>query len=315
MYAGAMEWLNYHHLRYFWAVAREGSVTRAAEKLHISQPTVSAQVRELEQALGEKLLLRSGRGLVPSDVGRVVLRYADEIFGLGQELLDAVRERPTGRPLRLAVGITDVMPKLVAYRLLAPALRLPESVQLECHEDRPERLLAELATHDLDLVLTDAPVPPAVKVRAYNHLLGECDVAVFGAPRLLGRGRAPFRERIAALPWLLPAAGSSLRRSLDEWFEAHDVRPRIGAEFADSALMKVFGQAGHGLFAGPAAIEGEIRRQYDVRRVGTLEGIRESFYAVSVERRLKHPAVLAISEEARERLFIRDARSEFGRRS
>jgi LysR family transcriptional regulator, transcriptional activator of nhaA len=299
-----MEWLNYHHLRYFWAAAREGSVTRAAERLHISQPTVSAQIRELEEALGEKLFVREGRRLLPSEVGRVVFRYADEIFGLGQELLGSLRERPTGRPLKLTVGIADVVPKLIAYRLLEPALRLPEAVRLECVEDRPERLLGELAVHGLDLVLTDSPVPPAVKVRAYNHLLGECGVVIFGAPKLLGRARASFRQRLEKLPWLLPLPGSTLRRSLDDWFEGQGLRPLVAAEFADSALMKVFGEAGLGLFAAPAAIEKEIARQYHVRRLGVLTGVTERFYAVSVERRLKHPAVLAISEEARRRLFI-----------
>ncbi len=303
MYAARMEWLNYHHLRYFWAAAREGSVTRAAEKLHISQPTVSAQIRELEEALGEKLFVRSGRRVVPSDVGRMVFRYADEIFGLGRELLDAVRDRPTGRPLKLAVGISDGLPKLIAYRLLEPALRLPEPVQVECVEDRPERLLSELSVHGLDLVLTDAPMGPDVKVRAYNHLLGECGVLVFAAPALLTRPRRAFPALVDGAPWLLPLRGTTLRRGLDAWFEAHGIHPKIVGEFADSALMKVFGEAGLGFFPGPAAIEREIRRQFHVRVAGRLEGLVERFYAVSVERRLKHPAVLAISEEARRRLF------------
>jgi len=299
-----MEALNYHHLRYFWAAAREGGVTRAAEKLNISQPTVSAQIRELEAALGEKLFVRKGRTLVPSDVGRTVYRYADEIFGLGRELLDAVRERPTGRPLKLVVGVADVVPKLIAYRLIEPALRLSEPVHVECVEDRPERLLAELAVHGLDLVITDAPVGPAVKVRAYNHLLGECGVSVFAAPKLLAGRAKPLVERLDGAPWLLPASGTTLRRSLDQWLEEQGVRPNVVGEFADSALMKVFGEAGLGFFPGPAAIEAEIKRQYHVRAVGRLEGVSERFYAVSVERRLKHPAVLAISEEAKRRLFI-----------
>jgi len=299
-----VEWLNYHHLRYFWAVAREGSVTRAARKLNISQPTVSAQIRELEEALGEKLFVRSGRTLVPSDVGRAVYRYADEIFALGRELLDAVRERPTGRPLKLVVGIADVVPKLIAYRLIEPALRLPEPVHVECVEDRPERLLGELAVHGLDLVLTDAPTAPAVKVRAYNHLLGECGVTVFAAPELLAGRAKPLAERLDGAPWLLPTGGTTLRRSLEQWFEEHGVRPRVVGEFADSALMKVFGEAGLGFFPGPAAIEAEIKRQYHVRAVGRLAGVCERFYAVSVERRLKHPAVVAISEAAKRRLFI-----------
>lgn len=303
MYVPAMEWLNYHHLRYFWAVAREGSVTRASEKLHISQPTVSAQVRELEEAFGEKLFARTGRSLALTEVGRVVFRYADEIFSLGGELLDAVRGRPTGRPARLAVGLANVVPKLIAYRLLEPALRLPEPVLVECVEDKPERLLAALAVHALDVVISDAPVGPAVNVRAYNHLLGECPVAVFGSAALAAAHRRGFPASLEGAPFLLPTQGTTLRRSLDQWFEEQGLRPRVAGEFEDSALAKVFGQAGRGLFAAPLAIEAEVRRQYGVRRVGTIGAVKERFYAISVERRLKHPAVLAISEAAREKLF------------
>jgi LysR family transcriptional activator of nhaA len=295
--------LNYHHLRYFWAVAREGSVTRASQRLHISQPTVSAQIRELEGALGEKLLERSGRNLVLTDVGRLVFRYADEIFGLGRELMNALEGRPTGRPLKLSVGIANVVPKLVAYRILEPALRLPEAVQLECVEDRPERLLAELAVHGLDVVLADSPVPPTVKVKAYNHLLGECEVALFAAPELAARheGRPP--TMLEGAPLLLPTASASLRREIDRWLEQHRVSPRIVGEFEDSALLKVFGQSGVGFFPAPAAIAREVCRQYGVKRIGVLAGVRERFYAISAERRLRHPAVVALSEAARTRLF------------
>ena len=297
-----MEWLNYHHLRYFWAVAREGSVTRASEKLHISQPTVSAQIRELEEALGEKLFARAGRSLALTEVGRVVFRYADEIFGLGRELLDTVKGRPTGRPARLTVGLANVVPKLIAYRLLEPALRLPEPVLIECVEDRPERLLAELALHALDLVIADAPVGPGVKVRAYSHLLGETAIGVFGAPALLG-GRRAFPGCLEGAPFLLPGQATTLRRELDHWLDARKLRPRVVGEFDDTALLNVFGQAGRGLFAAPLAIEKEMRRQLGVRRLGVIPEIKERFYAISVERRLKHPAVLAISQAARETLF------------
>ncbi len=303
MYVRSMEWLNYHHLRYFWAAAREGSVTRASQKLNISQPTVSAQIHDLEQALGEKLFARSGRALTLTEVGRTVFRYADEIFGLGRELLDTIKDRPTGRPVRLSVGIADVVPKLVAYRLLEPALQLPETVQIQCLEDRPERLLSELAVHGLDVVITDAPVPPAVKVRAYNHLLGECGVAVFGSEGLAREHKGAFPRCLDGAPWLLPTENTTLRRSLEQWFEAQGLRRRVVGEFEDSALLKVFGEAGRGFFAAPAAIETEVRRQYHVRTIGLIEGLRERFYAVTVERRLKHPAVLAISEAARRDLF------------
>jgi len=297
-----MEWLNYHHLRYFWAVAREGSVTRASEKLHISQPTVSAQIRELEEALGEKLFARAGRSLALTEVGRVVFRYADEIFGLGRELLDTVKGRPTGRPARLTVGLANVVPKLIAYRLLEPALRLPEPVLIECVEDRPERLLADLALHALDLVIADAPVGPGVKVRAYSHLLGETAIGVFGAPALTG-GRKAFPGCLEGAPFLLPGQATTLRRELDHWLDARKLRPRVVGEFDDTALLNVFGQAGRGLFAAPLAIEKEMRRQLGVRRLGVIPEIKERFYAISVERRLKHPAVLAISQAARETLF------------
>lgn len=298
-----MESLNYHHLRYFWAAAREGGVTRASKKLHISQPAVSAQIRGLEQALGEKLFARSGRTLVLTEAGRVVYRYADEIFGLGGELIETLKGRPTGRPLRLVVGIANVIPKLVAYRMLEPAFRLPERVHVECLEDRPDRLLAELATHRLDLVLADAPAGPSVKVRAHSHFLGECGVSVFGTARLARRHRQGFPRSLDGAPFLLPTVDSTLRRSLDQWFEAHGVRPEIVGQFEDSALLKVLGQSGVGLFAVPSAIEAEVRGQYGVRLVGRAE-IRERFYAITVERKLKHPAVVAISEVARRELFV-----------
>ncbi len=303
MYLRIMDQLNYHHLRYFWAVAREGSVTRASERLHISQPTVSGQIRELEGALGTKLLARSGRSVVTTEVGRLVYRYADEIFGLGRELVDALEGRPTGRPLKLSVGIANVVPKLVAYRILEPALRLPEPVELECFEDRPERLLAELAVHGLDVVLADAPVPPTVKIKAYSHLLGECGVDLFAAPELARRHRGRFPGSLDEAPLLLPTANTSLRGEIDRWLEGRNLTPRVVGDFEDSALMKVFGQSGAGLFPAPSAIADQVTSQYGVRRVGTLDGVRERFYAISVERRLKNPAVVAISEAARSDLF------------
>ena len=290
--------LNYHHLFHFWTVVREGGVTRASEKLHVSQPTVSGQLRELEEALGEKLLARSGRSVALTEVGRTVYRYADEILGLGRELLDAVKGRPT-RPGRLAVGVAMVVPKLVAYQMLEPALHLPERIQLDCVHERPERLLAELAIYSLDLVLADAPAPPAVKVRAYSHLLGECGVSVFGAERLAAAHRRGFPRSLDGAPFLLPSGDSALRLSLEEWFQKHGIRPSAVGTFEDSALLEAFGQAGAGLFAMPSAIEAEVRRQYRVRVVGRLDSVRQRFYAITVERKLRNPAVVAISERAR----------------
>ena len=294
-----MEMLNHHHLYHFWTVVREGGVTRASEKLHVSQPTISGQLRELEEALGVKLLARSGRTVALTDIGRVVYRYADEILGLDRELLEAVKGRRPIRPGKLAVGVAMVVPKLVAYQMLEPALRLPEPIQLDCIQERPERLLAELAIYGLDVVLADAPATPAVRVRAYSHLLGECAVSVFGAERVAAAHRRGFPRSLDGAPFLLPSEDSALRLSLEEWFQKKKIRPRVVGTFEDSALLDAFGQAGAGLFAMPAAIESEVRRQYRVRVVGRLEPVRQRFYAITVERKLQNPAVIAIFERAR----------------
>jgi len=298
-----MEWLNYHHLLYFWTVARTGGVSAASAELRLAQPTISGQLRALEEALGEKLFHRVGRRLELTEMGRMVYRYADEIFTLGRELMDAVRGRPTGRPVRLMVGAADVLSKLITYRLIEPALKLSEPVHVVCREDKPERLLADLALHELDLVLSDAPIHPSVKVRAFSHLLGECGVTIFGTKELAARHRRGFPRSLDGAPCLLPTENTSVRRNLDQWFGQHGIRPKVVSEFEDSALLSSFGERGTGLFPGPTAIENEIRRQYGVAVVGRLDQVRERFYAISVERRLKHPAVLAISAAARERLF------------
>jgi LysR family transcriptional activator of nhaA len=298
-----MEWLNYHHLLYFWTVVREGSISQACKKLRLAQPTISAQLHSLEDQLGEKLFQRSGRKLELTEIGRVVYGYADEIFTLGRELTDTLKGRPSGRPIRFTVGITDAMPKLIAYRLLEPALRMQQRVHLVCQEGKTQQLLADLMTHGLDLVLSDAPAGPESHVKAYNHLLGECLIQVFGTPDLISPLKKEFPKSLDGAPMLMPAAGTALRRSLDQWFEQRSIRPQIVAEMADSALLKVFGATGAGLFPAPAAIEKEIRRQYGVRPLSTLEGVNERFYAISVERKLKNPAVVAISASARTELF------------
>jgi LysR family transcriptional activator of nhaA len=303
MYSKGMEWLNYHHLLYFWTVAKEGSIARACEKLRLAQPTISGQLRLLEDTLGEKLFTKMGRGLVMTEVGQVVYRYADEIFGLGRELQDVLKGRPRGRSMRLLVGVSDLVPKLIAHRILQPALEMPESVQIVCHEDTSERLLAELAEHRLDVVLSDAPITSLIRVRAFNHLLGSSGVTVFGAPALAARYRKNFPESLDGAPFLLPLEGSSLRRSLEQWFESENIRPRLVGEFKDSALLKTFGQAGAGLFVAPSAIEKEVREHYKVAAIGRTAAVTERFYAISVERRLKHPGVVVISEAARDKLF------------
>ena len=298
-----MEWINYHHLLYFWMTAREGTVSKAGRQMRVAQPTISAQIRALERNLGEKLFFRSGRTLALTEIGRVVYRYADEIFTLGRELTDTLKGRATGRPSRLAVGIADAMPKLIAYRLLEPALHLPDPVRLICREGKRPQLLADLTTHALDLVLTDAPAGPEVRVKAFNHLLGECGVTVFAtarAARSLSRG---FPESLEGAPFLLPAEETTLRRSLDQWFNEKGIRPRVVAEIEDSALVKVFGSTGVGAFAAPSVVETEVRRQFGVRPVGRIEEIREQFYGISIERKLRNPGVVAISEAARQQLF------------
>jgi len=298
-----VEWLNYHHLLYFWLAAREGGVSRAAEQLRLTQPTVSAQIRALEASLGEKLFTRAGRNLALTDIGQVVFRYAEDIFSLGRELVATVRDRPTGHPLRLAVGVVDVLPKLVAYRLLEPAFGLGSPIRVVCREGKIERLLVELGVHEIDVVLADRPSDPTFKVRAFSHLLGECGVTFLGAEPLARARRRGFPRSLDGAPFLLPTENTTLRRSLEQWFEAQAIRPVIVSEFDDSALLKVFGQAGLGIFAAPSIIEAEIRRQFRVQRIGQTDDVRERFYAISVERKLKHPAVVAISESARRKLF------------
>jgi len=298
-----MEWLNYHHLRYFWFVAKEGTIAAACKELNLAQPTISAQLRVLENAVGEKLFTHVGRNLALTETGRMVYRYADEILSLGRDLMDTLEGRPTDRPLRLTVGVADVLPKLVAYRLLEPALQLPEPVQLVCHEGSPAELLTRLATYDLDLVLSDSPIGPDVKVRAFNHLLGECGVTIFGTKELAAQYRRRFPRSLDGAPFIIPTSNTALRLALEHWFDSEDIRPSVFGEFEDSALLKVFGQAGVGLFAAPTVIEKEVQRQYSVKVVGRLASVRERSCAISVEKKVKHPAVLAIADEARRKLL------------
>jgi len=297
-----MEWLNYHHLLYFWTVAREGTIARASLELHLAQPTISGQIRALEDQLGEKLFQRSGRNLVLTDMGRVVYRYADDIFSIGRELMDTLRDRPTGRPMRFQVGVADEVTKIIAYRLLEPALRLPVPIQIVCRDGAPERLLTDLATHSLDLVIADTPVSPSIKVKVFSHALGETPVTVFGTAKLAAPRRKHFPRSLDGAPFLVPTGGKTLRRTLDQFFEQQQIRPRIVAELDDSALLTTFGQAGAGLFVAPTVLEKEVMRQFGVTVVGRLDAVRERYFAISVERRLKHPAVVAISEAANEML-------------
>lgn len=298
-----MQWLNYHHLLYFWTVAKEGSITAAAAQLHLSQPTLSTQVRKLEKSLDAKLFDRVGRSLVLTDQGQVVFRYADEIFALGRELSDAMQGMPTKSALRLTVGVPDVLPKLVVYNLLKPALELQGQVQLVCYEGKQKDLLADLALHRLDVVLADSPLTPETHIRAFNHLLGESSISIFAKPSLAKKYKKDFPKSLHGAPMLLPTQTTTLRRALEQWFDENEIRPQVMHEFEDSAILKVFGQHGEGVFASPTAIEDEICRQYRVQAIGRIDEIRERFYAISIERRLKHPAVVRISKAARETLF------------
>ncbi len=298
-----MNRLNYHHLLYFWTVTREGTIAKACELLHLTQPTISGQLRCLEKTLGAKLFERVGRNLALTDTGRMVYRYADEIFSLGRELQDTLKGRPVGRPLRLLIGAADTVPKTIIYRLVEPAMHLPEPVQIICDEGKAEQLLAQLAVNSLDVVLTDAPLDPSVKIRAFSHLLGECGVSILGTARLAAAYRRGFPRSLEGAPFLLPGEKSALRRSLEQWFDAEGIRPQVRGEFADSALVKVFGQHGSGLFAVPTVIEEEVKKVHHLQLIGRVASIRERFYAISVERRLKHPAVVAITNVARRKLF------------
>jgi LysR family transcriptional regulator, transcriptional activator of nhaA len=300
-----MEWLNYHHLLYFWTVARNGSIVRAAEELHLSQPAISNQVKELEASLGVKLLERQGRRLVLTDAGRTVQRYADEIFRTGRELLRAVKGLPTGQRLRLSCGVADVIPKLVAERLLRPAVETVKDLTVTCREGPLPQLLAALALHELDVVLSDAPAPEDIKVRAFSHRLGACGVTFVAAPALATALRRKFPASLDGAPALLPMEGTSLRRALDAWFEAHGVRPVLAGEFDDSALLDAFGRRGVGFFAAPSVIEREVCEGLEVAAVGRADDVREEYWAITVERRLKHPAVAALAEAAREETFAR----------
>ncbi len=299
-----MEWLNYHHLLYFWAVAKEGSIARAGHQLRLAPPTISGQIHRLEHVLGEKLFARKGRNLVLTDVGRTAYRYADEIFSLGRELLDTVAGRATGQPIRVTVGVLDVLPSSLVRRVLEPAFGLGEPVSVVCREGRSlEGFLGELAVQAVDAVLSDAPAPPGTAVRAFNHLLGECGTTFFAAPPLARSLKRRFPRSLDGAPFLAPGEGAVMRRALEQWFGSKRVRPLVACELDDAALTDHLGEAGRGVFAAPDVVEADVRRRYRVEIVGRAPGLRQRFYAISVERKLKHPAVVAISEAARMDIF------------
>jgi LysR family transcriptional activator of nhaA len=302
----AMDWLNYHHLLYFWVAAREGSITRASEKLMLAQPTVSGQIRALEKALDVELFERRGREIALTETGDLVFAYADEIFSVGQELLGVLRGGPAGQPRRLRVGLAAALPKLVMWSLLRPVIQADPPVQLVCREDKADRLLAELAAHAYDIVLSDSPVGTAVSVRAVNHHLGGCSIAIFGVSGLASKYKRGFPESLNDAPMVLPTGNTALRRSLDRWLDAMSIRPRIVAECEDSALLKVFGQRGEGIFPAPIVVARDIIRQYQVVPIGEIPEVQEQFYAITVEKKIKNPAVISICDSAREMLSAID---------
>jgi LysR family transcriptional regulator, transcriptional activator of nhaA len=298
-----MEFLNYHHLRYFWNVAREGSLRKAAEKLHVSQPTICAQIQALEGVLGEKLFRRAGRGLALTETGQQALSYAEEIFSLGQEFLNTVKQRPTTRPLRVHIGIADSLPKLVSHAIMRPIFRLRQPVQAVCLEGKASDLLAQLAVYRLDIVLADEPAPSSLNVRAFNHLLGECGVTFCAEPKLAATLKRRFPDSLDQAPVLLPTASTALRRTLEKWFQSQQVHPRLVAEYDDTALMIMAAVDGLGFIPLPSLAAREAAERYGFAVIGQADECREQFYAISAERRLTHPAVVAITSSARTSLF------------
>jgi len=300
-----MEFLNYHHLRYFWVVAREGGLTKAAAKLHVSQPTISAQIQALEGVLGEKLFRRSGRNLRLTDVGQHVLSYAEEIFSIGQDLVSSVKQRPTSRPLRLHLGVADALPKLVTYRIIEPIFSLEQPVQVSCWETKLSDMLVELAAYRLDIVLADEPASSGVNARIFNHLLGECGVTFCAEATLAKKLRRRFPKSLNGAPALLPMANTGLRRSIEKWFHANGIRPRLVGEFEDPALLHVFAFHGLGFIPVATLVAKEAATRFGFGVVGRTDACRQRFYAITPERKLTHPVVTAITSDARARLFAR----------
>ena len=292
--------LNFKHLHYFWVVAKQGGIARASEILHLTPQTISGQINLLEDNLGQALFSRSGRNLQLTETGRVALSYADEIFSLGSELEENLRNEPRERPLMFKAGIAEVVPKTIAYRLLSPALEMPEPMRIQCRESSLETLLAELALHRVDVVIADGPIPPGIDVRGFNHALGECGLGFFGKAELTRDLIADFPDSLTGAPLLIPSGINRVHDRLLQWLEGKRIYPRIVGEFDDSALMKVFGQAGVGIFVAPTAIADEVESHYGVKQVGRTDEVREQFYAISVEKRISHPAVSIITRSAQD---------------
>ncbi len=296
-----IDWLNYQHLLYFWMVARHGTVAEAARRLHLTSPTISAQIHKLERSVGQELLRPNGRLLEMTEAGRVAMQYAEEIFGLGAELAEALSGRlPEGR-LRLRVGVVDAVPKLVVHRLLKPLLSMKPTISLQCSEGMLGALVEDLATHRLDVILSDSQTPPGGSLRVFNHLLGDSSISWFASDALIPvTDSRPLDALLATVPLLLPSRETALRPHLDRYFDDRGISPQIAHEFHDSALMKAFGEAGSGMFPGPSVVQSRLCRQYSVRRVARMEAVRESFYAITAERQIRHPATELLTRAARQ---------------
>ncbi len=297
-----MERLNYHHLLYFWLVARERSVSTAAARLRLAQPTLSGQIRTLESMLGERLFEKAGRRLRLTEMGQTVFRFADEIFSLGEELMDTIRRRPTGRALRLTIGLEDVVTKPMAHRLIRPLLEPPDPVRVVVREDSPEKLLAALVANELDVLILDSAPGPDSGVRVFSHRLGESGVTLLATPELARRYRPRFPKALDGAPFLLPGRTTGLRRGLEQWFDRHHIRPHVVGEFDDSALVIEFGHSGSGIFAMPSVVERDIRRKHGFTLVGRVEEVRRELFAVALQRRISHPGVVSFIEHARREL-------------
>lgn len=295
--------LNYKHLHYFVSVAREGGIIRAAERLHLAPQTLSVQIAQLEERIGVLLFNRTGRRMELTTTGKLALSYAEEIFQTGAELEEILHHGGEEAFVTFRVGISDVVPKFVAYRLLAPVLDQPETVRLVCQEDRLERLLADMAIHRLDMVLADRPMPPGTQIKGYSHPLGESPVTLMAAPALARRLQGQFPHSLEGEPLLLPGKDSALRGALPRWLERQGIAMRVVGEFDDSALMKAFGEGGAGLFPSATASVPDVVAHYQVEQIGVIEEIRERYFLISPERRLTHPAARVVSEHARSDLF------------
>jgi len=298
-----VEWLNYHHLRYFWTVARKGGVRKAAEELHVSQPSISAQLRVLEESLGQKLFRRSGRNLVLTETGQLVLNYADEIFSAGRELMNAVKQRPGKHPVRVNIGLTDAFPKLIAFQILRAAFRSEAAVHMVCREGEIGPLVSHLQAHRLDIVLADEPASSALKAKTFNHRLGRSGITFCAVPSLAAKLRRNFPQSLDGAPALLPTQNMGMRAALETWFDSKTIRPRLVGEFEDSALMEVCSTGGRGFTAVHTVVDRAALKHFGLRVIARVDECGTDFYAITAERRVKHPAAVAITEHAYSSVF------------